>query len=59
MRTVQERTPSLPTYTVSDDALAMGASLGNSTIWVNTKGTGAIERVFHAGVGERYRSVTA
>ena len=30
----------------------MGASLGNSAIWVNTKGTGAIERVFNARVGE-------
>ncbi len=37
---------------MSDAELAMGASLGNSAIWINTKGTGAIERVFHAGLGE-------
>ena len=42
----------LPVYTVPDTDLAMGASLGNSAIWVNTKGTGAIERVFNARVGE-------
>ena len=42
----------LPTYTVLDTELGMGASLGNSEIWINTKGTGAIERVFHARVGE-------
>ena len=30
----------------------MGASLGNSAIWVNTKGTGAIERIFNARCGE-------
>jgi len=52
MLTVKERTAGLPSYMLSDDALAMGASLGNSAIWVDTKGTGAIERVFHAGVGE-------
>jgi len=42
----------LPVYTVAQTELAMGASLGNSAIWVNTKSTGAIERVFHARVGE-------
>ena len=42
----------LPVYTVPDSELAMGASLGNSAVWVNTKGTGAIERVFNARVGE-------
>lgn len=42
----------LPAYIVADTDLAMGVSLGNSAIWVNTKGTGAIERVFNARVGE-------
>lgn len=42
----------LPTYIVPDTELAMGVSLGNSAIWVNTKGTGAIERVFNTRVGE-------
>jgi hypothetical protein len=50
--TVGRRPQIFPTYTVDDDALAMGASLGNSAIWVNLKGTGAIERVFHAQIGE-------
>ena len=42
----------LPVYTLSGSELAMGASLGNSAIWVNTKGTGAIERIFNARCGE-------
>ena len=48
------RSPSsgLHSYIVSDTELAMGASLGNGAIWVTTKGTGAIERVFSARVGE-------
>lgn len=41
----------LPVYTARGDDLAMGASLGNSELWVTTKGTGAIERVFHAVTG--------
>jgi glycogen debranching enzyme len=44
--------PTLPSYILSESELAMGASLGNSAIWINTKGTGAIERVFNARVGE-------
>src|SRR5260370_11530007 len=44
--------PRLPAYIVLDTDLAMGVSLGNSAIWVNTKGTGAIERLFNARVGE-------
>ncbi|MBV9276901.1 MAG: hypothetical protein JOZ97_01550, partial [Candidatus Eremiobacteraeota bacterium] len=35
----------LPAFTISDSELGMGASLGNSSIWINTKSTGAIERV--------------
>ena len=42
----------LPYYTVPDDRLAMGASLGNSSLWVTTKGTGAIERVFSCDIGQ-------
>ncbi len=38
-------------YIVPDDALASGASLGNAAVWINTKGTGAIERVFCVGLG--------
>ncbi len=36
----------LPSFSLSDAELGMGASFGNSAIWVNTKSTGAIERVF-------------
>ena len=39
-------------YTVPARDLAVGASLGNSAVWLNTKGTGAIERVFNARLGE-------
>src|ERR1700728_3303272 len=38
--------PTLPTFRLTDSELGMGASLGNSAIWVNTKSTGAVERVF-------------
>ncbi len=36
----------LPTFTISEANLGMGASLGNSALWILTKGTGQIERVF-------------
>jgi hypothetical protein len=42
----------LPYYTVAGDGLEMGASFGNSTIWVDTKGTGAVERVFANAIGQ-------
>src|SRR5947208_15799402 len=42
----------LPFYTVPDNALEVGASLGNSAIWINTKGTGAVERIFSVDVGQ-------
>src|SRR5438105_4934277 len=42
----------LPFYTVPANALEVGASLGNSAIWINTKGTGAVERVFSVDVGQ-------
>ncbi|MBV9737197.1 MAG: hypothetical protein JO177_03410 [Candidatus Eremiobacteraeota bacterium] len=35
----------LPAFTIPDTELGMGASLGNSAVWINTKSTGAIERV--------------
>jgi hypothetical protein len=36
----------LPTFKLPDSELGMGASLGNSAVWINTKSTGAVERVF-------------
>ena len=36
----------LPSFVVSEADLGMGASLGNSAVWILTKGDGAIERVF-------------
>jgi hypothetical protein len=36
----------LPAYRLTDSQLGMGASLGNGAIWINTKSTGAVERVF-------------
>jgi mannosylglycerate hydrolase MGH1-like protein len=36
----------LPSFKIAEANLGTGASLGNSAIWVHTKGTGAIERVF-------------
>ncbi|MFY9720791.1 MAG: amylo-alpha-1,6-glucosidase [Candidatus Cybelea sp.] len=36
----------LPTIRLTDDELGVGASLGNGAIWINTKSTGAVERVF-------------
>lgn len=46
------RIRTLPQYTVSETELANGASLGNASVWVNTKGNGAIERVFCHALGE-------
>ena len=42
----------LPAYTISSADLGMGASYGNAALWVNTKNTGAIERVFSNEIGE-------
>jgi mannosylglycerate hydrolase MGH1-like protein len=36
----------MPSYSLAETDLEMGASLGNSSIWVGTKNTGAIERIF-------------
>jgi len=46
------RVQALPVYSLPDDALGMGASLGNSAIWVTTKGTGAVQQVFEVGLGQ-------
>lgn len=46
------RPRALPAYSVPDTRLGMGASVGNSSVWVNTKGTGAIERIFCIPLGE-------
>ncbi|MHB9106496.1 MAG: amylo-alpha-1,6-glucosidase [Armatimonadota bacterium] len=58
-------------YRVADDALAHGSSLGNSHAWLTSKGTGALEHLFHIDTGvaimgafhpgyfARYRDLTA
>ena len=40
------RQRSMPSYRLAETDLEMGASLGNSAIWLNTKSSGAIERIF-------------
>ncbi len=42
----------LPSFILTDAELGMGASFGNSAIWVNTKSTGAVERVFLNALGQ-------
>ncbi len=42
---------SMESYVLPATDLAMGASLGNSAVWVTMKSTGAIERIFSARVG--------
>src|SRR5215469_7369936 len=42
----------LPVYSVGDENLGVGPSFGNSAAWINTKGSGAIERVFSIELGE-------
>jgi hypothetical protein len=39
-------------FSTASSQLAMGASLGNSAIWIQTKGDGAIERIFLNSLGE-------
>src|SRR5579872_4618757 len=48
------RLRAIPWYTVSETELEVGASLGNSAVWVNTKSTGAIERVFSLDRGTSF-----
>ncbi len=43
--------PPLPTYSLLESDLGMGASYGNSAVWIHTKGTGALERVFLNSIG--------
>jgi glycogen debranching enzyme len=42
----------LPYYVVNEKDIAVGASLGNSSIWVNTKANGAIERIFNVSAAQ-------
>jgi hypothetical protein len=43
----------LPSYVIPDTDLEMGASLGNSSCWVTTKGTGDIESIFSTFLGQK------
>ena len=47
------RVDELPSYCVPDTDLEMGASLGNSSCWITTKGTGDIESVFSTYLGQK------
>jgi glycogen debranching enzyme len=49
MRNIDE----LPSYVIPDTDLEMGASLGNSSCWVTTKGTGDIESIFSTYLGQK------
>jgi Mannosylglycerate hydrolase MGH1-like glycoside hydrolase domain len=42
----------MQSFSIAGSQLGMGASLGNSAIWIHTKGDGAIERVFLNAIGE-------
>jgi hypothetical protein len=42
----------LPSYHIPATRLGMGSSLGNSSLWVNTKNTGDIERIFSVAAGK-------
>src|SRR5579863_5162182 len=42
----------LPSYHIPASHIGMGSSLGNSSLWVNTKNTGDIERVFCVAAGK-------
>jgi hypothetical protein len=46
------RRQDLPAYFVPDSDLEMGASLGNTRCWVTTKGSGDIESLFSADLGQ-------
>lgn len=41
----------MPSFLIPESNLGMGASLGNSELWIHTKGTGAIERTFLNDIG--------
>jgi len=42
----------LPSYHIPASRLGMGSSLGNSSLWVNTKNNGDIERIFCVAAGK-------
>jgi hypothetical protein len=42
----------LPSYHISASRLGMGSSLGNSSLWVNTKNSGDVERIFCVAAGK-------
>ena len=42
----------LPSYHIPASRLGMGSSLGNSSLWVNTKNSGDIERIFCVATGK-------
>src|SRR5579862_4650524 len=42
----------LPSYHIPASRLGMGSSLGNSSLWVNTKNNGDIERIFSVTAGK-------
>jgi hypothetical protein len=42
----------MPHYSLPDNQLCHGANLSNRKIWVNTKSTGAVERVFCTAIGK-------
>jgi glycogen debranching enzyme len=43
----------LPAYVLADTELEMGSSLGNSSCWVTTKGTGDVESIFSTYLGQK------
>lgn len=51
MKTLVSEAGKGPSYFIGDDRVATGASLGNTSLWVNIKSTGAIERVFSTELG--------
>jgi hypothetical protein len=44
----------MKSFTIAGSQLAMGASLGNSAIWIHTKGDGAIERIFLNSIAKSF-----
>jgi hypothetical protein len=48
------RQRAIPWYTLCETDLEVGTSLGNSAVWLNSKSTGAIERVFNLERGASF-----
>jgi len=42
----------LGSFTISESSLRMGASFGNSALWIHTKGSGAVDSVFLNEIGK-------